>query len=90
MKALTHTVRVCTVKLQGKRGLLPLKRTAWVLAGLIMKLPLMRQSISNWELITMGEYFCNYGLRENTTKTSVSETLQIQQHNDYAPLLWGF
>lgn len=69
------------VKLQVKRELLSLKDTAWVLSALIIQLPLMKQSILNWELITMGEYFCNYGLMQNTNQTSVSETPQIQQHN---------
>lgn len=68
MKALTHIFCVHMVKLQAERELLSLKHTAWVLIGLIMELPLMKQSILNWELITMGEYFCNYGLRQNTNK----------------------
>lgn len=45
-----------------------IKAHSWVLTGLIMELPLMKQSILNWELITMGEYFCNYGLMQNTNK----------------------
>lgn len=44
----------------------------------------MKQSILNWGLITMGEYFCNYGLRQN--KTNVSETLPVQQHNYHVQL----
>lgn len=86
MKALTHIFCVRMVKLQAERELLSLKHTAWVLTGLIMELPLMKQSILNWELITMGEYFCNYGLRQNTNKTSVSETRQMQQHNYHVQL----
>lgn len=84
--ALTRSLCEHRVKMQG-RGAAVLKATAWVLTGLIMKLPLMKQSILNWELITMGEYFCHYGLREHTNKTSVSETLQIQQHNYHVQLL---
>lgn len=42
------------------------------LAGLIMELPLMKQSILNWELITMAERFCNYRLRQNTTPKQAS------------------
>lgn len=74
------------VKMQVKRELLSLKDTAWALTGLIIQLPLMKQSILNWELITMGEYFFNYGLQQNTNKTSVSKTLQIQQHNYHVQL----
>lgn len=43
-----------------------------LLAGLIMELPLMKQSILNWELITMAECFCNYRLRQNTTPKQAS------------------
>lgn len=33
-----------------------------------MELPLMKQSILNWELITMAECFRNYRLRKDTTE----------------------
>lgn len=46
MKALTHN-SVPMVKRQAKRELLSLKHTAWVFTGLIMELPLMKQSILN-------------------------------------------
>lgn len=75
------------VSCKGMRELLSWKHTAWVLTGLITELPLMKQSILNRELITTGEQFCNYGLRQNTNKTSVSETLPKQQHNYHVQLL---
>lgn len=67
-KAFLSIFSVHLVKQQVRRELLSLKHTAWVLTGLIMELPIMKQSILNWELITMGEYFCNYGLGQNKTK----------------------